>query len=215
MLVHVDEIVDPETLFENVERFASRVRDGTSLGNIADATYRVSSEKEELKNGARSDLVRSLLLGEDIPDRWIRMWHRHRLRRGSRGDPSDYWVGTAPNDAELSLCKLIIEDDMKDTVAYRLGQFLASADHTYYQETDKSFYASSRHWREMVEAPEDAISNLGEKLVRQESGGPFDLLAEIDEVPDALSPRQQAAMTLGFARERQSILQGGSDDQEE
>ena len=217
MVVFINEVVEPDQLFDNVERFAARIEEGISLGQIADVPYRVKSENEDLKNGVRSDLVRSLLLGAQIPDRWIEMWHQHRLRRSRRGEAGDYWVGTNPTAAERSFCALIIDDTMTDSTAYKLGQFLASADLIYYNETDKSFYASSRHWREMVEAPEDAISNLGEKLVRQEAEGPFDHLAsiDIDDVPDGLTPRQQAAMTLGFAAERKHILSGGEDSSDD
>lgn len=217
MVVFINEVVEPDQLFDNVERFATRIEEGTSLGQISDVPYRVKSENEDLKNGVRSDLVRSLLLGESIPDRWIEMWHQHRLRRSRRGEAEDYWVGTNPNAAERSFCALITDDTMTDSTAYKLGQFLASADLVYYNETDKSFYASSRHWREMVEAPEDAISNLGEKLVRQEADGPFQHLASIDtdDVPDGLTPRQQAAMTLGFAAEREHILSGGDNSTDE
>jgi len=217
MVVFIDELVEPDRLFENVERFASQIVEGISLGQIADVPYRVNRENEDLKNAARSDLVRSLLLGETIPDRWIEMWHQHRLRRSRRGEAGDYWVGTNPNAAERSFCALITDDAMTDTTAYKLGQFLASADLVYFNETNKSFYASSRHWREMVEAPEDAISNLGEKLVRQEADGPFEHLASIDmdDVPDSLTPRQQAEMTLGFAAERKHILSGGEDSSDD
>jgi len=212
MLVYIDEMVSPERLFQNVDQFAADVEEGVSLGRLADATYRVKDDNEELKSGARSDFVRSLLLGEDIPQRWIEMWHRHRLRRSRRGEAGDYWAGTNPRPSERSFCALITDDSMTDSTAYKLGQFLASADRIYHNETDKSFYASSRHWREMVEAPEDAISNLGEKLVRQEADGPFAHLSSIHEVPDSLTPQQQAAMTLGFATERQEILTGEAKD---
>jgi hypothetical protein len=211
MLVYIDELVAPDVLFENVETFASCIEEGTTLGQIADVPYRVKSENEDLKNAARSDLVRSLLLGDEIPDRWVEMWHQHRVRRSRRAEAGDYWAGTNPEAAERSFCKLITDATMTDSTAYKLGQFLASADLVYYNNTNKSFYASSRHWREMVEAPADAVSNLGEKLVRQEAEGPFNHLAsiDVDDLPDALTPRQQAAMTLGFSYERTQILSGG------
>jgi len=209
MLVHIDELVAPETLFSNVERFGRLVREGTSLSQMADAFYRVKKENEKLKATARADLLQSMLLGYSIPERWIEMWHVHRVRRSARGTSPDYWAGTRPRVSELSLCALITNTPAHqpmDTPAFKLGEFLAAADLAYYKATDKSFYASTRHWREMVESPEDGIANLGEKLVRQGAGGALEVLADVTEIPDTLTPREQAEMTLGFAHRRQLIF---------
>lgn len=216
MLVHIDELVSPEILFGSVQQFGRFIQEGTSLGQIADGFYRVKTENEKLKGTARADLVRSMLFGDRLPERWIEMWHAHRMRRSARGPSSgsDYWAGTNPQAAELSICSLITHTPAyhaMDTPAFKLGEFIAAADAAYYNSTSKSFYASTRHWREMVESPEDGIANLGEKLVRQGADRALDVLSTIDEIPDALTPRQQAEMTLGFAHRRKLIFDAASE----
>jgi hypothetical protein len=216
MLVHIDELVTPEVLFDNVQRFGRLVQEGTSLGQIADGFYRIKNENEKLKATARADLVRSMLFGDPIPERWIETWHTHRVRRSARGlsAATDYWAGTDPGAAELSFCSLITHTPAyqpMDTPAFKLGEFIAAADAAYYNSTSKPFYASTRHWREMVESPEDGIANLGEKLVRQGADRALEVLSTIDEIPEALTPRQQAEMTLGFAHRRKLIFDAANE----